>query len=56
MGSELLPSRDELMHRVQGVDGLLRWLTDKVDGEVMDAAGEQLKVIVILQWATITSM
>ena len=43
--SELPPSRDELMHRVQGVDGLLCLLTDKVDGEVMDAAGEQLKVI-----------
>jgi glyoxylate reductase len=27
------------------VDGLLCLLTDKVDGEVMDAAGEQLKVI-----------
>ena len=43
--SELPPSRDELMRRVQGVDGLLCLLTDKVDGEVMDAAGEQLKVI-----------
>lgn len=42
---ELPPSRVELMHRVQGVDGLLCLLTDKVDGEVMDAAGEQLKVI-----------
>ena len=43
--SELPPSRDELMRRVQGMDGLLCLLTDKVDGEVMDAAGEQLKVI-----------
>ena len=42
---ELPPSRDELLQRVQGVDGLLCLLTDKVDGEVMDAAGEQLKVI-----------
>jgi len=42
---ELPPSRDELMQRVRGVDGLLCLLTDKVDGEVMDAAGEQLKVI-----------
>ena len=42
---ELPPSRDELLQRVQGVDGMLCLLTDKVDGEVMDAAGEQLKVI-----------
>lgn len=42
---ELPPSRDELLQRVQGVDGLLCLLTDKIDGEVMDVAGEQLKVI-----------
>jgi glyoxylate reductase len=30
---------------VQGVDGVLSLLTDKIDGEVMDAAGGQLKVI-----------
>ena len=42
---ELPPSREELLKRVQGVDGLLCLLTDQVDGEVMDAAGEQLKVI-----------
>jgi glyoxylate reductase len=42
---ELPPSRDELLKRVQGMDGLLSLLTDKIDGEVMDAAGSQLKVI-----------
>jgi glyoxylate reductase len=42
---ELPPSREELLKRVQGVDGFLCLLTDRVDGEVMDAAGEQLKVI-----------
>lgn len=42
---ELPPSRAELMQRVQGVDGLLCLLTDKIDGEVLDAAGAQLKVI-----------
>jgi len=41
----LPPSRTELLKRVQGVDGLLCLLTDKVDGELMDAAGAQLKVI-----------
>ena len=42
---DLPPSREELLQRVQGVDGLLCLLTDKIDGEVMDAAGEQLRVI-----------
>ena len=39
------PSREELLQRVHGVDGILSLLTDRIDGEVMDAAGEQLKVI-----------
>ena len=43
--AELPPDRKELLKHVQGVDGLLCLLTDKVDGEVMDTAGEQLKVI-----------
>ena len=42
---ELPPSREELLKRIQGVDGILSLLTDHIDGEVMDAAGEQLKVI-----------
>lgn len=42
---ELPPSREELLRRVQGVDGILSLLTDRIDGEVMDTAGEQLKVI-----------
>jgi glyoxylate reductase len=42
---ELPPGRAELLNRVEGVDGLLSLLTDRVDGEVMDAAGGQLKVI-----------
>ena len=42
---ELPPSRAELLQHVQGVDGVLCLLTDKIDGEVMDAAGLQLKVI-----------
>jgi len=41
----LPPSREELMRRAQGVDGLLCLLTDTVDGELMDAAGSQLKVV-----------
>ena len=42
---ELPPTRDQLLHHVRGIDGLLCLLTDKIDGEVMDAAGPQLKVI-----------
>jgi glyoxylate reductase len=42
---ELPPSRGALLEHVQGVDGLLCLLTDRIDGEVMDAAGLRLKVI-----------
>jgi lactate dehydrogenase-like 2-hydroxyacid dehydrogenase len=42
---ELPPGRDALLERVRGVDGLLCLLTDRIDGEVMDAAGLGLKVI-----------
>ncbi|MFZ5819993.1 MAG: 2-hydroxyacid dehydrogenase [Chloroflexota bacterium] len=42
---ELPPTREVLLERVRGVDGLLCLLTDRVDGEVMDAAGPGLKVI-----------
>jgi glyoxylate reductase len=34
-----------LLERVRGVDGLLCLLTDRIDGQLMDAAGPQLKVI-----------
>ena len=43
--NELPPSREALMERVSGVDGVLCLITDKVDAELMDAAGPQLKVI-----------
>jgi glyoxylate reductase len=43
--NELPPARDELLQHVRGVDGLLSLLTDKIDSEVMDEAGTQLKVI-----------
>jgi len=42
---ELPPNRAEVLQHVQGVDGILSLLTDRIDGEVMDAAGGQLKVI-----------
>jgi len=42
---DLPPTRPVLLERVRGVDGLLCLLTDRIDGEVMDSAGPQLKVI-----------
>lgn len=42
---EMPPSREELVRRARGVDGILSLLTDRVDAEVMDAAGPGLKVI-----------
>ena len=43
--NELPPNRAEMLQHVQGVDGILSLLTDRIDGEVMDAAGRSLKVI-----------
>ena len=37
--------RDVLLERVQGIDGLLSLLTEKVDAELLDAAGPGLKVV-----------
>jgi glyoxylate reductase len=42
---ELPPPRDELLRRVAGRDGLLALLTDRVDDELLDRAGPQLKVV-----------
>lgn len=42
---ELPPSREVLLARAAGVDGLLCLLTDRIDAVVMDAAGPRLKVI-----------
>ncbi len=42
---ELPPPREELLRRVAGVDGILSLLTDRIDDELLDAAGPQLKVV-----------
>jgi lactate dehydrogenase-like 2-hydroxyacid dehydrogenase len=44
-GDRLPAPRSALLERVRGVDGILSLLTDRIDAEVMDAAGPQLKVI-----------
>ena len=38
-------TREELLEKVKGIDGLLCLLTDKIDEEVMQAAGTGLKAI-----------
>lgn len=38
-------SSDELKKHVEGADAILSLLTDKITGEVMDAAGKQLKIV-----------
>jgi glyoxylate reductase len=42
---ELPPPREVLLDKVCGVDGLLSLLTDRVDDELLDAAGSSLKVV-----------
>ena len=42
---ELPPARDELLRRVAGCDGVLTLLTDRVDDELLDAAGPGLRVV-----------
>lgn len=39
------PPRDELLRRVAGCDGILTLLTDRVDDELLDAAGPGLRVV-----------
>jgi glyoxylate reductase len=38
-------TREELLSAVKGRDGLLPLLTDRIDGELMEEAGKQLRVI-----------
>ena len=43
--SERPPERDELLEAAHGIDGVLSTLTETIDAEFMDAAGDGLKVI-----------
>jgi glyoxylate reductase len=43
--SERPPERGELLKAVRGASGILSTVTEKMDAEVMEAAGEDLKVI-----------
>src|SRR6266849_106125 len=42
---DLPPSRDELLRRVAGSDGVLSMVTEKIDDELLERAGPQLKVV-----------
>lgn len=42
---DLPPTKEELLQHVPGVDGLLTLLSDPIDADVIQAAGENLKVI-----------
>jgi glyoxylate reductase len=39
------PARSELLARAAGADGLMLMLTDRVDDELLDAAGPQLRIV-----------
>lgn len=43
--SEKLLSKDQMKEFVKGAQAILCLILDKIDGEIMDAAGKQLKVI-----------
>ena len=43
--SERPPERGELLEAAHGVDGVLSTLTEQIDAEFMNAAGENLKVV-----------
>ncbi len=45
VGPEGKISREELLEKVKGIDGILSVLTEKIDKEVMEAAGDKLKII-----------
>jgi D-3-phosphoglycerate dehydrogenase len=38
-------SKEELKEKIAGCDAVLALLSDKIDGEVLDAAGKQLKIV-----------
>lgn len=42
---ELPPPRDVLLRSIEGCDGVVTLLTDRVDAEFLDRAGPQLKVV-----------
>src|SRR3954470_10851480 len=44
-GFEDAPTREELLELVRGADAIVAFLSDRIDGELLDAAGPQLRVV-----------
>jgi lactate dehydrogenase-like 2-hydroxyacid dehydrogenase len=42
---DMPPGRDELLRRIEGIDGFLSMVSDRVDDELLERAGPQLKVV-----------
>lgn len=38
-------TESELVEKVKGIDGIISMVTDRIDGDLMDAAGPQLKIV-----------
>src|SRR3990167_3903781 len=45
MGQERPPTREELLTGIKGVSAVISLLTEKMDAEVMDCAGDSLQII-----------
>lgn len=45
VGPEEIIARDELLRRVRGVDAIYAILTERIDDEVLDAAGSQVQIV-----------
>ncbi len=45
VGPEEKISREDLIEKAKGADAILSVLTEKIDGEVMESAGKQLKIV-----------
>src|SRR3954451_1156658 len=45
IGPDDAPPRDELLAFVRGADGIVAFLSDRIDGNLLDAAGPQLRVV-----------
>jgi len=45
---DLPPPRDALVQKVRGIDGLYCLMTDRIDGDLLDAAGPQLRVVSLM--------
>lgn len=43
--AEFPPNRDQLLSAVRGAAGLVTMVTDRIDAEILDAAGSDLKVV-----------